>query len=164
MRKKPLTWQIETTEKYIRVQLNGGLNEDFPFKDLIAELKGKETLTLQLDLSQIQRINSMGIREWFNFLRALAWPSTIILSECSTIFTQALSQIKELAHKCFVTSCHLSVWCSSCEDDFDARIELNQNLLDQKVEFPCPRCGQVCAAEMWGIEDIVKKQANHNAI
>ena len=155
-----LTWKIEASDVETLLHLEGIINEDFAFRELASQLRGREHLKLKLNLREIRRINSMGIREWFNFLKELSWPSAIILSECSLIFTEVLSQIEELGQGCYVETCYLSVWCDSCEEEFEVQMDLSLTLPQQPTTVPCPKCGAECRVETWSIEEIVRKQTS----
>lgn len=147
------------TENQLKVSLDGILNEDFEYETLIQQIQKHSFDELVLDLSQVYRVNSMGIREWFNFIKALKGIARITLENCSTTFTQALIQIEEMAEGCHVHSIYLAVWCPSCEEDFDVLIHLEDLRANAAQEYPCPTDNRFCPADLWGIEGILKRQA-----
>ena len=163
MRAPLLKWKIEKTQQETAVYLEGIVNEEFAYRDLATELRGRETIPLKLNLKEVRRINSMGIREWFNFLKELSWPQNIILCDCSLIFTEVLSQIEELGHGCIVDSCYLPIWCENCEEEFPVRMSLNLPLAQQPREIACPECSSMCPIETWSLDDIFTKQTKRNA-
>ncbi|MGK5095082.1 hypothetical protein WDW89_24115 [Deltaproteobacteria bacterium TL4] len=159
MMKTPLLqWAVEKNDTIITVALNGIINEEFDYKQLANELKEANVETLRLNLQNIRRINSMGIREWFNFLKEVAWSGSVVLSECSLIFTEVLSQIEEMGHGSTIESCYLPVWCNDCEEEFELRIDMTVSLSQQPQEVLCPDCSAVCPVEIWSIEEIIQRQ------
>ncbi len=157
-----MTWIVESKPSEVRVWLKGPLNEDFAYAELAEELQKCRHCFLRLNLKQVLRVNSTGIREWFNLMQTLSWPSLLILEDCSPAFTQALTQIEEMSLGCWVESCNLPVWCPSCEQEFELKIELTTPLLNQTIQIPCPDCSQQCRPDIEGIVQIVRQQASRH--
>ena len=56
----------------VRVQLVGEISENCDFAQLLGECGSTDVI---LDLAEVRRINSCGVREWINFVRALDDPA-----------------------------------------------------------------------------------------
>ncbi|MBF0238151.1 MAG: hypothetical protein HQM12_10625 [SAR324 cluster bacterium] len=153
-----LQWSVEKNPDNTVIYLKGIINEEFTYKELLSEIQERRHLPLRIHLKEIKRINSMGIREWFNLLRDLHWETKVVLSECSMIFTEVLSQIEELGYGCFIESCYVPVWCDHCEEEFEIRINMTIPLSENPADIACPLCGDSCSVDTWSLEDILKKQ------
>jgi anti-anti-sigma regulatory factor len=80
--------QIRAGEGYTFVRLRGVIDEDNQLSALRAQLSGEVII---LDLGEVERINSYGVRDWVNWLNALkAEGRRVVMVRCSTaIIAQA---------------------------------------------------------------------------
>ncbi len=155
MRAPRLSWKTEIHDTDILLTLDGIIDENFHYDELIAKLPTENRQPLRVNLKGIKRINSMGIRQWYYFVKNLEWPTPVLLEECSSVFTDFLSNTKEMSQGCQVKSIYMAVWCPECEDDFDVRIDLDENLdLDQG--YLCPNGSDYYKPEKWRLEVLMK--------
>lgn len=162
------SWTIEKESSEISILITGTINEDFPYENIIADLEEPITLPINLQLKGVKRMNSMGIREWFNFLSAISTSSKIIYSECSLTFTEIICQVEDLwkGHECYVHSCYLPIYCLKCTKEFDYLVVLSELVVedeeisvdDNPQQAECPICNELRLIEYWTIEDIVSAQ------
>lgn len=134
-----LTWRIEEREGVTTVAFTGEIDEHADFTPLRSQLRG----AVELDLGEIRRINSCGVREWVNFVRDLPEASALTFTACSTAFVTQLNMIYNFRGPARIRSFHAPYTCDVCGHDEDLLIEVGP---DSKVELPtpsCPRCGDV---------------------
>ncbi len=154
-----MSWAFAERDGDVLISLSGKINEDSAFKELLQEIRKRNVKALAFNLKDVRRVNSMGVREWFSFLRQLSWPIPVPLEECSVSFQQALSPIEDFSQTCLVNSLYLDMFCPSCHAEFDIKVELTMPV-DMDAEFECPECNNMCQAEMWRVESLCK--GNHS--
>jgi hypothetical protein len=121
----------------------GTVDEQFDGKKLAATVKGG---TLVLDLADIQKISSFGIREWVDFIN-LVGPRVdeIVLVECAPKAVDQLNMVANFAGKGRVFSFYAPYRCDYCDRDskmllqFDRDYEAIKNM--KPPERPCTSCG-----------------------
>src|SRR5688572_30524167 len=126
------------------LRLSGTIDESFEGKKLAATVKGK---TLVLDLADIKKISSFGIREWVDFIKTVSGSvDEIVLIECAPKVVDQLNMVGNFAGKGRVFSFYAPFRCDYC--DTDARV-LYQVDRDWDViksmkpgERPCDKCGE----------------------
>jgi len=74
-------WSTQQLDGATCVALTGTVDEDADFAPLVRELAAQPRI--RLDLAGIGRINSCGVREWINFVRALPGATRLELMRCS---------------------------------------------------------------------------------
>jgi hypothetical protein len=70
--------QIVEDSANLTLQFSGTIDEDVEFPAVEAGKYG----TIVLDLKSVKAINSVGIREWLNWIRPLAEKSKFVLENC----------------------------------------------------------------------------------
>ena len=133
----PLTCKIEPGAKGTRALLAGEITEDSDFQPLLQS--GSELLTV--DLADVRRINSCGVREWINFVQQLGKRS-LVLERCSVPVVAQLNMITNFVGKGRVESVFAPFFCAACDRQ---HLELVQTagLSPQSAlhEMSCPTCG-----------------------
>ena len=133
---------MKITRKGGVVFLEGVIDENADFSPLLSEGS-----PLQLDLSGVVRINSIGVRSWMKFI-SLWGDKPIEYLECPTIIsdqiaiTPVLMGIKKPIVK--VMSAYISYMCSKCNQQEDIRVARSQVLphpVSGVVSPPCHNCG-----------------------
>lgn len=147
---KGTVWNVvELAETSARIAISGDISEETDFTPVL----GQARPTMVIDLASVARVNSCGIREWLEFVRAMEERNVKLVLECCppgivaqlnmiSNFTGARGSVRSV----FAPYC-----CSTCQREQLVLIELPQEhgavALDKKP--PCPKCG----AEM-DFEDI----------
>jgi DNA-directed RNA polymerase subunit RPC12/RpoP len=124
------------------VSLGGRLTELFRGAEVALRLEGK----VVLDLGEVERITSFGVREWLRMIDDSAGRlSELYLSRCTEAVVNQLRMIRRLSGKGQVVSFYAPYKCSKCGSQFEALLEGGRHGEQVKqgvapVES-CPRCG-----------------------
>jgi hypothetical protein len=121
------------------VFLDGILDEYAPVKELVEDI-GERAVTL--DLSAIQRINSIGVRVWIQ-LSQLLQDKQVFLRRCSPAIVNQLNCIQNFAAHARVMSVIGIYACDSCGTN--TAVELLTASIKKVTDIPeryaCSRCG-----------------------
>jgi ABC-type transporter Mla MlaB component len=136
-----LTWEAKRSGDVTTVALHGDITERSDFGALLSELPGgAETV---LDLADIRRIDSSGVREWLTFVRgAERAGKPLVLDRCSVAFVHQLNMIAKFAGHGRVRSAMAPFYCSPCNVEAARVIDLSRGVPEQ-VSPPerCEKCG-----------------------
>jgi anti-anti-sigma regulatory factor len=133
-----LSVKIENKGDTTLAGLAGEITEDSDFSALLAAA-GK---TLVLDLADVKRINSTGVREWINFVSALGKNGRkLVLERCSTPIVQQLNMISNFRGNSTIKSVYAPYYCAECDEPHARLIDLSAPLPDLDAPFACPSCG-----------------------
>ncbi len=120
----------------------GTIDEDFDGAKLAETVKG----TLILDLGQVRRISSFGIREWVDFInRASEQCKDIYFIECAPKIIDQFNMVANFGGKGKILSFYAPYRCDYCDDDRVRLVQVEdawediQNL--HLPDHPCPTCG-----------------------
>ncbi|MCE9580661.1 MAG: hypothetical protein K8W52_46500, partial [Deltaproteobacteria bacterium] len=122
----------------------GTIDESFEGKKLAATLKAE---TLVLDLAEIKKISSFGIREWVDFMTALAKQvKQIVLLECAPKVVDQLNMVANFAGTGKVFSFYVPYRCDYCDTDSRVLLQVDKDWETIKAmkmpQRPCPSCGE----------------------
>jgi ABC-type transporter Mla MlaB component len=134
-----LTWDIETTTAGVSVLVSGAIDEDARLDRLAAQLVG--AAQVRLDLSQVRRINSCGVREWVRFMRSIPVTTKIVLAECSPTIVAQVNMISNFIGHAKIESVKAPFTCLGCGYEED----LSVSAKSPPPHFPeriCPRCSK----------------------
>lgn len=143
MTRKPLSWKVEPQQDITRVALSGEITEASDFTPLVPQVSG---VTAVMDLAEISRINSSGIRQWINFVTALTRSgSRLTLQRCSPPVVAQLNMSTDFARGAVVRSVLAPYFCASCKREFTREISLDDQAAQKLLEpYGCPQCGAEC--------------------
>lgn len=120
--------------------IEGAITEDADFRHLL-QTSGPE---LELDLSKVTRINSCGVREWLNFVRALEEQGRrLVLWRCSSSVVGQLNLIYNfLGKNGEVRSVMAPYVCDACghEEDRLVRLDGEFELSTLEDDVSCSKC------------------------
>jgi hypothetical protein len=98
---------------------------------------------VEVDLSEVERINSDGVLVWMAFLRALPAGVQLTLVRCSVAFVEQLNLMVGLSRGQQVRSVLAPYLCEACgavrEDELPVSTLLSEKALPAPA--PCARCG-----------------------
>jgi anti-anti-sigma regulatory factor len=124
------------------LRLVGTIDEDFNGEEVAEQTKG----TLILDLGEVRRISSFGIREWVDFIRAAEKKAhSIYFIECSPKILDQFNMVANFGGSGKILSFYAPYRCDYCDDDrrrlvqVDESYELIKNL--NLPDVPCESCG-----------------------
>jgi hypothetical protein len=133
-----LNWKIQDGE-VTHVALHGPVDEDANFAPLVEQLRAKGRV--RFDLSGIARINSCGVREWVNFIRALPNGCTVELEKCTPAVVSQLNMISNFAGTARILSVHAPFVCDQCGHEEDVLINVETGKAPKLAEMRCKSCG-----------------------
>ena len=119
------------------VALSGNINETTSFTAL-ANLPGP----LVIDLAELSRINSIGVRHWMDFVRAREQAGVELTFErCSPIMVGQMSMITHfMGVRSRVKSVHVPYACPSCKHEHLQVLEAARGTQVERA-LACPKCG-----------------------
>ncbi|ACY19168.1 PilZ domain-containing protein [Haliangium ochraceum] len=131
-------WEIIEEPERVRVVIKGDITETTGLLGLASELVGR----VDFDLSQVSYINSLGVRSWIRFLRALGIQG-YELHACSVPFVLQASVIPAMVGRGVVVSFFAPYHCEGCEHNEDRLLQSAAILAADRVppSFQCPSCG-----------------------
>lgn len=110
-----LGWKIQGAGGTTKVLLAGSLDETANFAELLTELA--KSRTIRLDVSGVSRINSSGVREWINFIRAIPGASAVELEKCTPTLVSQLNVIHKFAGEAKILSVYAPFVCPRCNSE-----------------------------------------------
>jgi DNA-binding response OmpR family regulator len=130
-------WEIIDDTAQTRVVLKGDFTEATSFDDLLPLMVGR----VDFDLSQVRYMNSLGVREWCNFLRR-APIQGYEFHACSISFVLQASMVEDVLGRGTVASFFAPYHCDSCEHSEERLLQSAAILACDCVPpvFSCTNC------------------------
>lgn len=127
------------------LKLAGTIDESFDGKRLAATV---DAATLVLDLGEIRKISSFGIREWVDFIGAVAARGrAIYLVECAPKVVDQLNMVGNFASPGRVYSFYLPYHCDYCDRDDRVLWQVDRDHEALRAGKPpqraCGACGEL---------------------
>ena len=106
---------VQSREDVTYVKLSGVIDEDNELGTLADKLSGG---TAVIDVSEIERINSCGVRDWVNWLGKLEANNTkIVLVECSPAIVAQINLVNNFTGNGVVKSFYVPYFCPECDEE-----------------------------------------------
>jgi anti-anti-sigma regulatory factor len=97
------------------VKLGGVIDEDNELGDLVDKIPSG---TAVIDLGEIERINSCGVRDWVNWLSKLEANGTrSVLVECSPAIVAQINLVNNFTGNGVVKSFYVPYFCPECDEE-----------------------------------------------
>ncbi|HEX4417708.1 MAG TPA: hypothetical protein VH165_07405, partial [Kofleriaceae bacterium] len=97
------------------VKLGGVIDEDNELADLVDKIP---VGTAVIDLGEIERINSCGVRDWVNWLSKLENNGTrSVLIECSPAIVAQINLVNNFTGNGVVKSFYVPYFCPECDEE-----------------------------------------------
>ncbi len=97
------------------VKLGGVIDEDNELTDLVDKIPAG---TAVIDLGEIERINSCGVRDWVNWLSKLENNGTrSVLVECSPAIVAQINLVNNFTGSGVVKSFYVPYFCPECDEE-----------------------------------------------
>jgi anti-anti-sigma regulatory factor len=97
------------------VKLGGVIDEDNELSDLVEKIP---IGTAVIDLGEIERINSCGVRDWVNWLSKLENNGTrSVLVECSPAIVAQINLVNNFTGNGVVKSFYVPYFCPECDEE-----------------------------------------------
>jgi anti-anti-sigma regulatory factor/ABC-type transporter Mla MlaB component len=124
-------------------KLAGVIDEHFEGKKIAAGVKGG---TLVLDLADIERISSFGIREWVDFITGISSKvSSLWFVECAPKVVDQFNMVANFGGNGSLVSFYAPYRCDYCDDDRRRLVQVHQEYQALKTgkmpERTCESCG-----------------------
>jgi anti-anti-sigma regulatory factor len=121
------------------VKLAGVIDEDNELADLTGSIPGG---TVVIDLGEVERINSCGVRDWVNWLNSLeAKGAEIVLVECSPAIVAQINLVNNFTGNGSVKSFYVPYFCPECDEEKVLLCEA-ADMGDPPHEPPVCRCDE----------------------
>jgi hypothetical protein len=125
------------------LKLAGTIDEQFDGKKIAAGVKGG---TLVLDLGEIERISSFGIREWVDFITGISGKvSSLWFVECAPKVIDQFNMVANFGGVGHLVSFYAPYRCDYCDDDRRRLVQVTQDWEQLKSgklpERVCESCG-----------------------
>jgi thiol-disulfide isomerase/thioredoxin len=149
--------EFQSTQKLegsvLHLSFSGTIDEDTNFPEV--DLSG--VASVQLDLNGIKSINSVGIREWLDWIRPVAEKAPIVLENCPKSMVFQFNMVDGfLPPQSSVKSFFVPFFCESCDKEqnllFNVGHEVAVDGGNLKISFDAKQasgCGEAsCSLEM----------------
>ncbi len=121
------------------VKLGGVIDEDNELGDLVEKIP---TGTAVIDLGEIERINSCGVRDWVNWLSKLETNGTrSVLVECSPAIVAQINLVNNFTGSGVVKSFYVPYFCPECDEEKVLLVEAS-DMGPPPHEPPTCRCDE----------------------
>ncbi len=125
------------------LKLAGTIDEQFEGKKIASGIKGG---TLILELADIERISSFGIREWVDFITAVsAKVQSLWFVECAPKVVDQFNMVANFGGSGSLLSFYAPYRCDYCDDDRRRLVQVAQDWEELKTgklpERVCESCG-----------------------
>ena len=130
-------WEVVQETECTRIVLKGDITEATHFDALLALMVGR----VDFDLSQVRYMNSLGVREWVEFLRK-ANTQGYEFHACSPPFVLQASMVEGVLGRGTVTSFFAPYHCEECDHQEDKLLQSAAILAanHQPPTFACADC------------------------
>jgi anti-anti-sigma regulatory factor len=121
------------------VKLGGVIDEDNELGDLVDKIPSG---TAVIDLGEIERINSCGVRDWVNWLSKLEYNGTrSVLVECSPAIVAQINLVNNFTGNGVVKSFYVPYFCPECDEEKVLLVEAS-DMGPPPHEPPTCRCDE----------------------
>ncbi len=121
------------------VKLGGVIDEDNELADLVDKIPSG---TAVIDLGEIERINSCGVRDWVNWLSKLETNGTrSVLVECSPAIVAQINLVNNFTGSGVVKSFYVPYFCPECDEEKVLLVEAS-DMGPPPHEPPTCRCDE----------------------
>ena len=139
----PFSFSRETSEGAVRIFLKGALDERTNLREVFSDLKGP---LVTVDLREVTRINSSGVRSWINTMKQVAGAFSIEYAECSRAVVDQLNMITNFFTSGTIVSFYAPYYCRACDREKDMLLQAGPLAAapggaPEAPRLSCPECG-----------------------
>lgn len=155
----PADTQPSRLEKIVRhgegwtaVGLRGTIDEHAGLAAVGSQVRGPLVV---VDLAAIARINSVGVRDWMNWLKSLAEGGRrVVLVDCSPAMMDQVNLVRNFTQGAWVDSFLAPYFCDRCDLERDERLDPVALRRDGASEAPTITCGKpACGLSFDDVEE-----------
>lgn len=112
-------------EQVLKIALFGTIDEDVVFPNV--SLEGVKTVAL--DLEGVRTINSVGIREWLNWITPISEKVELVLSRCPKALVFQFNMVEGfLPSRAKVLSFYVPYFCEKCDREDNVLFSVGQDI------------------------------------
>jgi anti-anti-sigma regulatory factor len=127
---------VQSRDDVTYVKLSGVIDEDNELGTLADKLSGG---TAVIDVSEIERINSCGVRDWVNWLgKAEKGGAKIVMVECSPAIVAQINLVNNFTGNGVVKSFYAPYFCPNC--DLEKVLLVETRDMHGQTPFKAPSC------------------------
>ena len=131
---------VHKREDITFVKLSGVIDEDNSLDPLSEQVPSG---TLVIDLSEIERINSCGVRDWVNWLgKVEKQGSKVVMVECSPAIVAQVNLVNNFTGQGVVKSFYAPYFCPQCDREKVLLIETRDAVGARPFHPPSCRCDE----------------------
>jgi anti-anti-sigma regulatory factor len=131
---------VQSRDEVTYVKLSGVIDEDNELNALADKL-GQGTAVI--DVSEIERINSCGVRDWVNWLsKAEKGGASVVLVECSPAIVAQINLVNNFTGAGVVKSFYAPYFCPNCDLEKVLLVETRDMFAAQPFKAPSCRCDE----------------------
>ena len=128
--------------KVTSLTLSGVIDERIDFDQLLGPLTG----SVKINLRRIERINSVGVKNWVRYFGGLSDSGVeLVYEECSPQIVEQINLVLNFVCGGTIASVLMPFNCSQCHSAFTVGSSL-EDLRNFKGQFPAPPCPK-CSGE-----------------
>ena len=135
----------EVKDDRVVLTLEGEINER---TDLGGIFENLERDRIVINLRGIDRINSVGVRDWVNASKPLADSYNVEYEECSVFVIHQLNMIANFLSYGKIISFYAPYYCDDCDHEHRMLVVVDEHFRrsadseePEAPEFDCPDCG-----------------------
>ena len=134
-----LVFEAAEQGSVVMAALTGVINEDNALDERLTATRGKGVL---IDLANIERINSCGVRDWIRFAQRLeAAGNALYLLRCSPVVVAQLNMVRNFCgEKGQVLSFQAPYFCPSCDEERTETFPATNVGAGTSPDATCPVC------------------------
>lgn len=135
-----LRWSVVRGAEGTELSLSGPIDELSDFDALFDAIPPGQVV--KIDLSQVHRISSVGVRVWITFMDKLkAHDLPAMLVGCSVCIVRQMSMISQFRGHGVVRSVHAPYYCVRCNKEQLRLIDMSADITAQlRAPVRCPTC------------------------
>lgn len=134
----PADVSLQPLDEGCRVVISGTLDESAE----LAPMARRTIAPVAIDLAEVRVVDSVGIRDWVDFLRAL--PRPVTLERCSEAMVYQFGMVRETIQDARVASFLMPYECEACGREARLEIQVTPDVEAGRLPPPpaaCDRCG-----------------------
>jgi anti-anti-sigma regulatory factor len=122
------------------IKLSGVIDEDNELGTLVDRLGAGTSV---IDLAEIERINSCGVRDWVNWLgKAEKKGAEMVLVECSPAIVAQINLVNNFVGNGAVKSFYAPYFCPSCDLEKVLLVDMEEMANQDRPKAPVCRCDE----------------------
>ncbi len=131
---------VHARDEVTYVKLAGVIDEDNDLAGLAEKLRAG---TAVIDVAEIERINSCGVRDWVNWLgKAEQSGARVVLIECSPAIVAQINLVNNFTGQGVVKSFYAPYFCPSCDLEKVLLVETRDMVGQHPFKAPSCRCDE----------------------